>query len=170
MKLYTKDMYFLGETEEQQEYDCCVHGSVVFKIGNDILHEGGDWCVSASALRFMKTIFENRIMTDEDFLIPCCGNYMIPSDDKKSVTIIGCNNGIDFEIIHNQNIVNIKTQNGNQYEIPLDDYRNAVLAYAEQIGDFYKSNPPRKFYDDSEKDAYDAFMYEWETLYNKAKA
>ncbi len=168
MKLYAKNIHFLGETEERRLYDYCVHGDVLFKIGDDILHEGSEWCVSASAYRFLQTIFEDHLMGNEEFLIPCCGHSIYPSEDKESVTIVGCNNGIDFEIIHKGENVIIKTADNAEYKVPLSDYKNAVLSFAKQVWDFYKSTPPRKFDDDFYKDGYEAFMSSYRSLYDKA--
>ncbi len=168
MKLYAKDMYFLGDAEERRLYDYCVHGDVVFEIGNDILHEGSDWCVSASAYRFLKTLFEEHRAGNEEFLIPCCGHSIYPSEDKKSVTIVGCNNGIDFDVIHSGEIVIIETADNREYEVPFNEYKNSVLSFSKQIFDFYKSNPPRKFDDDFHKDSYEVFMSSYRSLYDKA--
>ena len=31
MELYAQDLFFRGNTENEQTYDCCVHGKVIFK-------------------------------------------------------------------------------------------------------------------------------------------
>ena len=106
MELYASNLFFRGDNEKQQAYDCCIHGNIIFKIEDTLLSDNSEWCVSASAYRFLHTLFDNHFMGAEDFLIPCCGHTMITSDDGLSVTIIGCNNGIDFNIIHeDDNIV-----------------------------------------------------------------
>ena len=166
MKLYAKDMFFRGETEK--EYDYCIHGKVIFNIGEVSLSDDSDWCVSASAYRFLETIFEDHKMGNEEFLIPCCGHSIYPSQDKESVTIIGCNNGIDFDVVHNDESVIIKTADNAEYKIPFNDYKNAVLSFAKQISNFYESNPPRKFNDDFHKDGYETFMRSYRSLYEKA--
>lgn len=168
MELYASDMFFRGDNEKEQVYDCCIHGKIIFKFGDELLSDDTQWCVSASAYRFLHTLFENHFMGAEDFLIPCCGHTMIPSEDKKSVRIIGCSNGIDFDIIHEQENIIIKTTDHNEYTVPFVDYKNAVLSFAKQVVDFYQSNPPREFEDDFDKDGYSAFVTEWYSLYNKA--
>lgn len=170
MELYAQDMFFRGDTEKERTYDCCIHGKVIFKIGDKLLSDDTEWCVSASAYRFLHTLFENHFMGTEDFLIPCCGHMMIPSEDKKSVSIIGCGNGMDFSIIHEGENITITTQDNNEYMVSFVDYKNAVLSFAKQVADFYQSNPPRQFEDDFEKDGYSAFVTEWDSLYDKAIA
>lgn len=170
MVLYAQDMFFSGDTEKQKTYDRCIHGKVIFKIGENLLSDETEWCVSASAYRFLHTLFENHFMGAEDFLIPCCGHTMISSEDKDSVNIIGCNNGIDFNIIHEQETISIVTADNTEYQVPFADYKNAIISFAKQVMDFYKSNPPREFEDDFVKAGYSAFVAEWYSLYDRAVA
>ncbi len=170
MELYAQDMFFMGDTEKNKKFDCCIHGKVIFKIGDNLLSDDTEWCVSASAYRFLHTLFENHFMGAEDFLIPCCGHTMIPAEDKKTVSIIGCSNGIDFNIIHEDEDITIVLADNTEYRVSFADYRNAVLSFAQQVMDFYKSNPPREFEDTFDKDGYSAFVTEWYSLYDKAVA
>jgi len=107
-------------------------------------------------------------MGAEDFLIPCCGHTMIPSEDKSYVSIIGCNNGIDFNIIHEDESITIVTADNAEYCISFDEYKSAVISFAKQVINFYKANPPREFEDDFDEDGYSAFINEWYSLFDKA--
>ena len=168
VELYASDMFFRGNNQKEQAYDCCVHGNIIFKIEDKLLSDNTEWCVSASAYRFLHTLFENHFMGSEDFLIPCCGHTMIPSKDKSSVNIFGCSNGIDFDIIHEDKYIAIITVDKTEYRIPFEEYKNAVISFAEQVMDFYKSTPSREFEDDFDKDGYSAFVTEWYLLYDRA--
>lgn len=168
MELYAREMFFHGNTKKEQLLDCCVHGKVIFKINDELLSDETQWCVSASAYRFLHSLFENHFMGGEDFLIPCCGHTMIPLEGKRSVSIIGCSNGIDFNIIHEKENITIVTADHDEYHIPFEEYKNAVISLAKQVMDFYKSNPPREFEDDFDKEGYSAFVTEWYSLYDKA--
>ena len=164
MKLYARDIHFLGSTEKEKRHDCCAHGQIVFEIDGKNLSDDSEWCVSASAYRFLHTLSENHFSGAEEFLIPCCGHTLIPSDDKKTVTIVGCNTGLDFDVVH---------ENGNviidgKYTVPFDNYKSAVLSFAKEIGDFYRANPPRKLENNFEKDGLEAFFNEFSFLYNNA--
>ncbi len=170
MELYAKDMVFYGDSEKEKLYDCCIHGKIVLKIGDVLISDDTEWCVSASAYRFLHTLFENHFMGSEDFMIPCCGHTMIPSDDKKSVSIIGCCNGIDFDIIHEQEYVTVVTSENTKYTVSFAEYKNAVISFAKQVMDFYKSNPPREFEEDFDRDGFRAFVTEWYSLYDKTVA
>lgn len=168
MELYAQDMFFSGDTEKSQAYDYCIHGKVIFKIGDKLLSDNTEWCISASAYRFLHTLFENHFMGAEDFLIPCCGHFMIPSEDKLSVSISSCSTGIDFSIIHEDESITIVTADNTEYRIPYEEYKRAVISFAKQVTDFYKTNPSREFEDDFDKDGYSAFVTEWYSLYDKA--
>jgi len=170
MELYARNMLFLGYTARAQRHDICIHGKVVFKIGDKLLSDDTEWCVSASAYRFLQSLFANRFMGAEEFLIPCCGHVIIPSEDKTSVNIIGCNNGIDFSIIHSGEDIIIITADNTEHCVPFTDYKNAVLAFAKQVMDFYQSSPPREFYDDYDRDVYKAFLTAFGKLYEKGVA
>lgn len=168
-ELYAKNIHFLGESEKEQKQDLCVHGNVCFKINDTVISDGNDdeWCISASALRFLRSLFNDHISGKEEHIIPCCGHFMVPSEDGKSVEIIGCPNGIDFDVIRKGDDIVIPW-NKAEMTITYPEYKNAVLAYAEQIIDFYDQNPERSFNDEYDKNMFMAFMTEFKGLYNKA--
>ncbi|MBE7064656.1 MAG: hypothetical protein E7384_02425 [Ruminococcaceae bacterium] len=169
MKLYAKDLHFISNSPKEQNYDCCVHGKVVMKIGDISLSDGeSDWCVSASAYRFLHSLFENHFLGTDEQLIPCCGHFLLPSEDKTKVTIGSCPNGIDFDVICEKENVTIRTQDTHAYTVPFEEYKTAVLSYAKQIEDFYHQNPPRQFENDFDRDGFSAFCNEWYDLMNKA--
>ncbi|MBQ7368976.1 MAG: hypothetical protein IJW60_04655 [Clostridia bacterium] len=171
MELYTTDLHFIGESEQDTLFDFCVHGKVFLKIGDEILSDGQtEWCVSASAYHFLRTLFQDRLLDTENQMIPCCGHFLMPSEDKTTVTIIGCPNGIDFSVSRENEYIVIRTRDHKTFNIPFEEYANAVLTYARQIDDFYKQNPPRRFQDKFEKDGFCAFCNEWYVLMKKAQA
>ena len=168
MELYATNMFFRGNSPKEQVYDCCVHGSIVLRVGDKLLLDNAEGCVSASAYRFLHTLFKNHLVGEEEFLVPCCGHFMNPSEDKTSVTISGCSNGIDFNIVHEDGSIIIVTAENVEYRIPFENYKKAVISFAKQVMDFYMENPPREFEDDFDKDGYSAFVTEWYCLYDKA--
>ena len=168
MELYATDLHFLGDTPKMQVYDDCVHGKVVFKIdGCNLSNDDSDWCLSASAYRFLHSLFENHFSDAEEHMIPCCGVFYA-SQDKTSVTVVGCSNGIDFDVIHENDNIIIRTQEGITYTVPFEDYKAAVLSYAKQIEDFYHQNPPRQFENQVDRDGFEAFCNEWKSLTDRA--
>ena len=140
-----------------------------FIIDGVELSDDNTWCVSASAFRFLQSLFENHFMGSEKFLIPHCGHFMVPSSDRKTVEIFGCDSGIDFNIIHDGNLIKVQTEDKKEYSVSFDNYRDAVLTYADQITDFCRSNPPREIDDAFDKDMLSIFESSWNSLYSKAK-
>lgn len=170
MELYASELFFRGNHEKERVYDYCIHGKVILKIGSQFLSDETEWCVSASAFRFLQTLFENHFMGEEQFLIPCCGHTMVPFEDGKTVRIYGCSNGIDFDVIHEGESVTLVTADGTEYHVPFDDYKQAVRSFARQVMDFYQENPPRRFEDDYDADGFSAFVAHWHSLYDRAMA
>ena len=171
MELYAKDMFYMGDTEAQRAYDRCIHGKVIFHInGKTISDESNDWCVSASAYRFLHTLFEDHISNETiDQMIPCCGHMLIPSDDLRRVSICGCPNGIDFDVRHEDDFVLIETVDGERFKVPYAVYKKAVIAFAMQVDDFYRQGPIRKFESDEDKDGFVAFANELHSLLCRAR-
>ena len=168
MELYATNLHFLGDNPKMQAYDDCVHGKVVFKVdGCSLSNDDSDWCLSASAYRFLCSLFENHFSGAEEHMIPCCGIFYA-SPDKTSVTVVGCSNGIDFDIIHEDENIIIRTQGGATYTVPVEEYKVAVLSYAKQIENFYHQNPPRRFEKQFEQDGFIAFCNEWKSLTERA--
>jgi hypothetical protein len=79
--------------------DLCSHGVLYLKIGNEILSHS--WCISVSGLYLLRTLKQDYSIGDFDnYLVPCCGHFMIPNDEIDYVLICGCNNGIDWNVKH----------------------------------------------------------------------
>lgn len=167
IRLSATNLHYLGDTKSDKRRDYCLHGYVLFAINNDIIEDGGEWCTSASALRFMRSVLKNHFSGAENHMIPCCGNFIIPADDGQSVGIFGCQNGVDFDVIHEGNQVIIRTESGQRFAVNFSDYKAAVLAYAEQIEKYMNNCPSRIFDDPFHKSAYNAFMAEWTSLKEK---
>lgn len=56
IELYTKELHFLGETEEDKRHDLCLHGKVTLKVNGTVFADGVECCLSASALRFLRSL------------------------------------------------------------------------------------------------------------------
>ena len=170
IQLSATNLYYIGDTDADKRHDYCVHGHVLFMIDDTVIEDGGDWCTSASALRFMRSVLNHHFSGAEEHMIPCCGHYMIPADDGKSVQISGCSNGIDFDLIHEENRVMIKTADGRSFSVDFSEYKAAVLSYAEQIEKFMRDAPERIFDNSFYQKGYKAFQTEWFSLKEKISA
>ena len=163
MELFATNLFFRGDSAEQQRHDLCIHGQVTFLIGEDSLSEPDDrdWCVSASAYRFLRTLKEDHVAGHEEYLIPCCGHFMVPSEDGEGVDIIGCSNGIDFSVRHEDGAVLIETAAGKVYTVSYEDYESVVVDYALQIYDYYEKSPARYIENDHDGYAFSVFMKDY---------
>ena len=168
--LFADGLHFLGNTEDERRRDLCLHGRVTMRVNGHLLADEIECCVTASALRFLRSLSSDHKTGEEEFLFPCCGNMLIPSDDGKTVTVIGCPNGEDLEISTHRagNQTKIANKDVCQF-VTFDEYRAAVLAYAKQVLGFIKNSPERMFKDDLEKKGYEAFLTEFNDLMEKHK-
>ena len=71
-----------------------------------------DATISATALYLLKTLTENHIINTDNQMLPCCGHLMIPKETLDNVTILGCPNGIDWSVIHDENSVILELEDG----------------------------------------------------------
>lgn len=163
-QLSAANLHYIGDSEESKRHDLCVHGNVTLIINGTVIDDGGEWCVSASALRFMRSVLKDHFSGAEEHMLPCCGHFMIPSDDGRTVTVIGCPNGIDFDVVHDGDRVVITVFGDRSFVVGINEYKSAVLSYASQIGLFMNDAPSRIFDDELSESGYKAFMTEWSAL------
>ena len=79
--------------------------------------------------------------------------------------IIGCPNGIDWTIIHENNKVKHITESGQEVIIENIEYKTLIYNFADQVEQFYKSSRPKIIpSNESDKNAYLAFWKEWREL------
>ncbi|MCL2048089.1 MAG: hypothetical protein FWG87_05110 [Defluviitaleaceae bacterium] len=154
-------LYWIKDDGLDDPDDLCLHGRVLVKIGKEIFDY--DATVNAAGLYLLRTLTDNHIIHEKQFMLPCCGNMMIASDDFSSVDILGCNNGLDWSVLHENGGVRLVTQAGKEAFIDIDDYRNEVYAFADKVEEYYQNclskNVPVG--EEFEWDGYTAFWNEW---------
>ncbi|MNK22883.1 hypothetical protein D3C87_411650 [compost metagenome] len=150
--------------------DLCAHGHVYLKIGNEIVcdKETLDVTVSATALYLMRTLSSNYKEGDYDNqLLPCCGHFYF-STAVDEVYIGGCPSGIDWTIEHLDGNVKHTTKNNEICSVAFEDYKTAVLAFADIVAGFYNDSEPKELpIDEFDARGYEAFWNEWNNLRNK---
>ena len=160
IELTLKKPHFIGSPEEQT-HDLCLHGGILFKIGGKVVCDTEDeLCVSASALMFLRSLYSGHEKGNGKHMVPCCGHFMVPADDMQSVEIIGCPNGVDFDIVHRNGHVCIAG-----HDASYKDYRASVLKLARAVKEFYSTSPERVFEDEYQKRGNTAFWNEWDSLF-----
>jgi hypothetical protein len=96
--------------------DLCAHSPVEFRIGGATLIKpsDGDWTVSAAALYLLRTLSQPHTKQQPitDYLFPCCGNGIFEVEGRDDVRIVGCNSGIDFEVVRTDDEVALTAEDG----------------------------------------------------------
>ena len=144
--------------------DQCAHGYVEFSVNGETLVDvdDGEWTVSAAALFLLRTATQNHSPNDSvaegNFLIPCCGFNIWPSEKSKFPFFIpGCNIGIDPKIEHIDREVHI-TLDDRSVSVPELEWIRAVVSFAEQVEAFYSSSEKKvELEDDFDREGWNFF-------------
>lgn len=152
-----------GSTDNPR--DICAHSGVEFRIDGEQLVQGsdGDWTVSAAALYLLRTLSRphTKAAPVGEHLFPCCGRGFYEDENKDDVVLVGCNRGIDFEILRVSDDVIITAKGGSQYRASFPDWRDAVCRFCDAVRDFYASSSPKEPEDADEKRGFGLFLSEW---------
>ncbi|WP_324026341.1 hypothetical protein QSV08_02660 [Maribacter sp. BPC-D8] len=148
--------------------DLCSHGVLFIKIGDEILSnlESDSWALTATGLYLLRTLKIDY--TIDDFgsqLVPCCGHFMIPDEKKNYISILGCNEGVDWNIKHENGYVKLTTEKGTVAIISFELYKNIVLDFTDRVESFY-GDPNEKEVPNEEFDqnGFRQFWAEWTEL------
>lgn len=147
--------------------DQCAHGRVTLTVNgrNLVSPHDGVWTVSAAGLYLLRTISSDHGMgasvADDNFLFPCCGfnAWLLPEYGR--VVCIGCMEGIDIEVIHNDGLIELRYQDFIEC-VNEDQWTRAVLGFAKQIRQFYQESTEKSYIvDDFDRTGWGAFWQEW---------
>ena len=162
--IYATEMKWMDETDETE--DLCLHGHAVVCIGKKKLEY--DAAISATALYLLKTLTENHIMRTDNQLLPCCGFSLFPNETLDNVVILGCDNEIDWSVVHDGDTVILELEDGTRETISIDEYKKEVFKFADTVETFYKSCASKKMPKDKvDRDGYIAFWNEWHRRRNQ---
>ncbi|NDO46790.1 hypothetical protein [Clostridium sp. MD294] len=158
-KIDVYNMHWLDELSNKEE-DLCLHGHATTFIGTKKLEY--DATVSATALYLLKSLTENHIINEDNQMLPCCGFSLIADDKSENVIIVGCNNGIDWSIIHEGENIKLILEDDSETIVSLQEYKNEVFQFADKVEAFYKASPPRKLPKcEFDRNGYITFWKEW---------
>lgn len=160
-KRFSIDFDNIGWLEglENDPSDCCAHGDAVVHIGGETFTYYAT--LSATALYLLKSLKEDHGAYEEEQFLPCCGfSIFEKGDGSGDVVILGCPNGVDWDLEHDGDTVILTTDSGARTIVPFEDYRFEVLRFVDEVEAFYESQPPRRPSDD-DASAYQAFWNEW---------
>ena len=117
---------------EDDPEDLCLHGHVTVQIGKTVMEYDGT--VSATALYLLKTLTNDKIMSEYDIqMVPCCGHFLIANQDLSEVTISGCDDGLDWSTEHEGDGVRLTLPSGESRWVDFYSYRYQVLQFVEKV-------------------------------------
>lgn len=127
--------------------DQCAHGYIKFEIDELVISNADEeWTVSAAALFLLRTVSNDHTLkssvAEYNYLIPCCGFNPFKGDGDFNLILMGCNSGLNPDIIHNNGDVSISFE-GQSRTISLSEWAQAVVSFTDQVLDFYTSSAPK---------------------------
>ena len=168
--LEPRNMHWLGK-KEHAHLDKCAHGQVYLKIDDTVIvDEGkGDWTLTTTALYLLRTLEKSHTCESPLFenLIPCCGHAMFAIETEPGFVIVECFNGINFEVIHNDDGVNI-IKDGQSVTISIESWRTAVVGFSKAVKSFHDTSDEKIVEDEDERAGLARFMEEWNTRHRAA--
>ena len=119
--------------------------------------------VSSSALYLLRSLTDPElVMGDEGaHLFPCCGFHFLESNWDEDASIMGCPNGVDFEIIQAESEVKIESIDGKIWKVGVAAWKSVVLGFSDAVSDFYSAHAPKEALRD-EFPGYQKFLAEWQ--------
>jgi len=181
------DIHWLGDDKEHT--DLCAHGQVFVRIGEEILSDKikqGDWALNSSSLHLLRSLSEDHFLSGDDYtndadwaLVMCCGHMFWDAKSEGRIRFYKCQDSIDWTVEHiDDNTVKLTTENGTSVTLPIEEYSRPVLKFADQVKEFYDTQPPRAIRDDDDwvyyelnkdRNGYELFWKEWNKLRNSYK-
>ena len=156
-----EDFGWINGTADDPE-DLCLHGMVSVRMGAERF--AYPCSASAAALRMLKTLTEDHEVASGggEQMLPCCGHFMLANEEMDTVSIIGCDNGIDWTVRHEDGGIRLITATGRQVVIDPTLYCSDVLEFSDAVEEFYESSSPKILPENEiDREGYQAFWNEW---------
>lgn len=158
-KITADDLQWMDDPLDDPD-DLCLHGHAVAQIGERRLEY--TCTVSATALYLLKTLTEDHIIGKDNQMLPCCGHFFSPNEALDNVTIIGCDYGVDWSVVHSGDSVRLILEDDYEVSVPITEYRKEVCRFADEIENYYQSCPAKQIPDhEFRRNGYLAFWNEW---------
>jgi hypothetical protein len=153
---------------DDEPADQCAHGRVLFEVDGItfVKPEDGLWTLSAAGLYLLRSLREDHSasnpVSEGNFLFPCCGFFVVNIGVRFPVFCFGCLHGMDLEIGHSGDSVNISSDAGS-VSLPSEAWRRSVTAFTSSVRDFYRVSAPKEsISDQQEREGWAAFWQEWD--------
>ena len=157
--IYVKKMFWINGSLDDPD-DLCLHGDVSVTIGDECFET--ECVLSSSALYHLKTLTEDHVIYTGNQMLPCSGHSLFPNDSNDTVNISGCPNGIDWDVRHVADGVELTTESKKKTFVTHSEYQKQVFAFADSVKGFYdkckEKNIPA---DEFDRRGYMTFWKEW---------
>jgi hypothetical protein len=147
--------------------DQCAHGAVSLSVDGHsfVSPQDGELTVCAAALNLLRTLEHDHTpespVSEGGQLFPCCGFNVWVAGERFPVLIVGCPTGVDLQVVHDAEGVTLKA-NGFEACVPEQEWRSAVVSFADEVLAFYEREPPRNPIEDREdRKGWQAFWQEY---------
>jgi hypothetical protein len=163
------NQHWLGT--EPAQFDLCSHGQLELTIGGQVILDGREeYGLSESALALLRTLKQEHSPKNhvaEKLIFHGCGYVLMQ----------GCPIGIDWTVQHEgdeiilKDVVRWDTPDehrptrfvGLSVSLPLVEYRQVVLEFAQMVKQFFKGQE-KEFFNEAERDEYEVFWQEFNRL------
>jgi hypothetical protein len=145
------------------EMDLCAHGKVRVTIGSHTFINKHA-TISATALLLLRSLERNHTKEAPlgEHLLPCCGHFLIYTETMEEVIISGCCSGDNWDILHQQNAVLLRMEDGFETIVSFSAYKQTVLHFVDAVEAFYKNSPKKVIPEDEfDRVGYLRFWEEW---------
>lgn len=157
--------------DEPQQFDLCSHGQIRLMIGGELILDGrASFGLSESALALLRTLERDHNAEQplaEKLIFHGCGKVLMQ----------GCPIGVDWEVLHQgDQVVLRKIRRWDwpdenrptlfpqlEITVPHAEYRQAILAFANEVRQFFKGEE-KVFFDDQDRQSYLLFWQEFDRL------
>ncbi|MCQ4921451.1 DUF3885 domain-containing protein [Tissierella carlieri] len=166
-KIKVNTLYWIDGIKDDPN-DLCLYGDIIVNIGEEEISYS--CAVSVAAFRMLETLVKDHLPTKGQQMLPCCGHFMIPNETLDEVEILGCDNGIDWTVLHEDGMVKIVTDKGNTVFVYYFQYKEEILRFADIVENFYEKSLPKNIPEDEfERNGYIAFWNEWHRRREKSE-
>lgn len=145
------------------EYNFYVYGGFTLSFDQNIIIDAKseELTLSAAVIYLLRTIEKNHSFGTKicEHLIPECADMYL--SNLGNVEFITCPFGIDWWVEHTTENVTLIFQHGKEITTTLRDYIRAVLKFADKIKVFYDEGGSKKYNDEEDRKAFEAFNREW---------
>ncbi len=163
--LFPSRLHWIKDDGRDCPADLCAHSPIRFEIDGQVLvsAEDGDFTVSAASIYLLRSLTSNhRIDVNvHENLFPCCGHSIIDTGDS-DVQIIGCPNGVNFDVVHVTEELQIHSKQFGVCSMPEEKWRSAVLLFVDAVRDFYNASLPKQLSDEHDRFGFDKMFAEWD--------